>query len=347
MKRILIATAVVICLFLVIAGVVVHRWASTPYGRLDYRTAVLLKLSELSPHPKDLSEVKVAELREWFEKRRHGRMVSLPKVEDRRIPGPAGEILVRIYYPPNPGPLPVIVYYHGGGWVVGSIGTHDVLTRYLAKTSGAIVVSADYRLAQEHPFPAAVEDTYAALQWVSREASTFGGDPDEVFVAGDSAGGNLAAVVCLKAKDLHGPGIRGQVLLYPATNLSSLDTPSIHHFGKGYFLTKEAMEWLISRYVPEPQERTNPYVSPLLARDLGGLPPALVITAQFDPLRDEGEAYGERLREAGVPAEVVRFPGMIHGFARFVGLLPQAEEALDRVGAWIEGMETAGTGHGA
>ncbi len=334
-KKVLIGLIVVIALTAVVTAIMIDRWATTPYGKLDYQVAVLLKLFAATSHPRSFSETTPAELREWFDTRHRGRLVSLHRVEERIIPAPQGEIPIRIYMPGASGVRPVIVYYHGGGWVVGNIDTHDNITRYLAKASGDIVVSVDYRLAPEHPFPAALEDAYTALRWVSRNAGSFGGDPARLSVAGDSAGGNLAAAVCLKARDLHGPRIRCQALLYPATNLFSLDTESHHHFAEGFFLTREAMEWFISLYVPNREERANPYVSPLLARNLANLPPAIVITAQFDPLRDEGEAYAEKLRQAGVPVKQIRYDGMIHGFAQFIGILKPAGGALDQVAACV------------
>ena len=255
MKKMLIGLGVVIALTAAVTAILVDRWATTPYGKLNYKVAVLLKLFDATSHPTSLSEVDPGELREWFEARHRGRRVSLHRVEDKIVPAPQGEIPIRIYIPGTAVGRPVIVYYHGGGWVVGSIETHDNITRYLAKASGDIVVSVGYRLAPEHPFPAAVEDAYTALQWVSRNAGSFGGDPAKLSVAGDSAGGNVAAAVCLKTRDLEGPRIRCQALLYPATNLVSLDTESYHDFATGFFLTREAMEWFVSLYVPKRQRQ--------------------------------------------------------------------------------------------
>jgi acetyl esterase len=315
--------------------VLVHQWANTPYGKLDYKTAVLLKYIEASVGERNLSEVSPEELREWYDQRSRKGGVSLPKVEDRSIPGPQGQIPIRIYTAEGSGRGPAIVYFHGGGWVVGSIDTHDNVARHLAKSSRGVVVSVDYRLAPEHPFPAAQEDAFAAVEWVAEQAEHLGADPGRIIVAGDSAGGNLAAVVSLRSRDRNGPEIRYQALIYPATNLVSFDTVSHENFATGFFLTREGMEWFRSLYLPRPQDRKDPYASPLLAEDHSRLPPALIITAQFDPLRDEGEAYAEKLREAGVPVELVRYDGMIHGFVSFVGILDQAEDALDRIAAKV------------
>jgi acetyl esterase len=335
MKKLLLGSCAGAVLAVLIAGFLVNRWASTPHGRLDLRTAVLLKVVEATAGKRDLSATAPSELRAWYNDRFPKRRVVLESVEDLKIPGPGGQIPIRIYAAEGSGARPVIVYYHGGGWVVGNLETHGNVAGYLAKASGGIVVSVDYRLAPEHPFPAAVEDAYAALEWASGNAARLGGDPGRIAVAGDSAGGNLAAVVSLKSRDANGPKIRCQALIYPVTNLVSFDTGSHRDFAEGFFLTKEAMEWFRSHYLPDPQDRENPYASPLLARDHANLPPAVVITAQFDPLRDEGEAYAAKLAQGDVPVERIRYDGMIHGFVSFLGLLDEAEDALDRIAARI------------
>jgi len=235
------------------------------------------------------------------------------KVEDRLIPGPAGQIPVRIYTPQGRGPFPVLVFFHGGGWVLCSIETEDELCRALTNAAGCIVVSVDYRLAPEHKFPAAMDDCYAATKWVAENANVIGGDPTRVAVGGDSAGGNLAAVVTLMARDRGTPPLVYQLLVYPVTN-SAFNTPSYRENAEGYFLTRDAMVWHWDLYLQSEADGQNPYASPLRAEDLSGIPPALVITAEFDPLRDEGEAYAARLREAGVSVVCTRYNGMIHGF---------------------------------
>jgi len=212
--------------------------------------------------------------------------------------------------------------------VVGSIETHDNVCRKLANLAGAIVVSVGYRLAPENKFPAGLEDVYAALQWISTEASALGGDTGRLAVAGDSAGGNLAAAVCLVTRDRGGPRIRFQALAYPAVDASNLDRESYHLNGKGYYLTRQVIAQVIPLYINRPDDVYDPYVSPLLAGDVSGLPPGLVITAQFDPLMSEGEAYAARLSDSGVPCKLHRYNGMIHGFLSFTGLLPQAGQAI-------------------
>lgn len=294
---------------------------------LDPLARLLLDQIAASSVP-SIEGLPVAQARAAFEAMSRAReaKLSLARVEDRRIPGPAGEIPVRIYTPEGEAPLPVLVFFHGGGWVIGSLDSHDALCRTLARAVPALVISVDYRLAPEHPFPAAVEDSHAALRWAFDNAAALGGDPARLAVGGDSAGGNLAAVVALLARDRGGPALAHQLLVYPATDLRG-DTVSMRENGEGYFLTHGVMVWFSNHYLTSAQ-KLLPHASPLLAPDLRGLPPATVITAEFDPLRDEGEAYAARLREAGVAVEATRYDGMIHGFFT-IPLFPQAGEAIE------------------
>lgn len=254
------------------------------------------------------------------------------KIEDRAI-GTAGHSLpVRIYTPEGQAPFAGLVYFHGGGWVIGSIATHDGLCRSIANAAGCVVVSVDYRLAPEHPFPAATEDAYAATQWVSNHADALGMDPARIAVGGDSAGGNLAAVTSLMARDRAGPKLALQVLLYPIADYD-LNTSSYRDFAEGHLLTRDAMAWFFKHYVPAEAHLEHPYLSPLRAPSHQGLPPALVITAECDPLCDEGNAYAKRLERAGVPVKWSCYPGMIHGFIRRHKLLPAGRQALDEIAA--------------
>ena len=234
-------------------------------------------------------------------------------VENRVISGPEGEIPLRIYTPAGDGPFPLLVFFHGGGWVVCNLDTHDDVCRNLANGAGCIVVSVDYRLAPEHKFPAAPEDCYAATQWVAQNAARLNGDTSRIAVGGDSAGGNLTAAVTLMARDQNGPSLIFQLLIYPVTDATG-SSPSMLENAEGYGLTREDMIWFTNHYLNNEEEQKNPLASPLLAPDLRDLPPALIISAEYDPLRDEGEIYGQRLKEAGVPVTLTRYNGMIHGF---------------------------------
>ena len=256
-----------------------------------------------------------------------GPKVEVARVEDRRVPGPAGDIPVRVYTPEGHGPFPGLVYLHGGGWVIGDLESHDNVCRTLARDVPCVVVSVDYRLAPEHRFPCAPEDCWAAAKHVAGHARDFGIDPVRLAVGGDSAGGNLSAVVTLLARDRGGPRLAFQVLVYPVTD-AAMDTPSYRENADGYLLTRDGMAWFWNHYAPGAAEREDPRASPLLARDLRGLPPALVITAEYDPLRDEGEAYARRLREAGVPVTLTRYDGVIHGFFGMSGAIEQGRAAM-------------------
>jgi acetyl esterase len=249
------------------------------------------------------------------------------KVEDRTIPGPAGDVPVRIYWPSDATGLPVVVFFHGGGWVICDLDTHDETARRLATDVGAIVVSVDYRLAPEHKIPAAADDCNAAAAWTPVHAADLGGDAGRLAVAGDSAGGNLAAVVALMAKDRGGPALRFQLLVYPVTGTPWDDRDSFVENAEGYMLTTKAMVWFTEQYVRDRADAEHPYFAPTRAKDLSGLPPALVITAEYDPLRDEGEAYGRMLRDAGVPTTVTRYDGVIHGFFGMDLVIPRARDA--------------------
>ena len=256
-----------------------------------------------------------------------GEPAEVGRVEDRKLPGPAGEVPVRIYSPPGRGPFGVLVYFHGGGWVIGNIGTHDSLCRDLTKQAGIVTISVDYRLAPEHKFPAGPEDCYAVTKWVSGNAALLSVDASKIAVGGDSAGGNLAAVVTLMARDRGGPKIAYQALIYPATDAAN-STPSQKEFSKdGYVLSKADMEWFYGHYL-KAADADNPYASPALAKDLKGLPPALVLTAAYDPLRDEGEAYAEALRKAGVPVKASRYEGVCHGFVSMAAALDAGKRAV-------------------
>lgn len=247
---------------------------------------------------------------------------------DRTIPGPHGDIPVRVYTPEGDGPFPCLVYFHGGGWVIGDLEMTNAICRTLAARSKSVVVSVHYRLAPEHKYPVPLDDCYAATTWVAENGAEIGVDSGRIAVGGDSAGGNLAAAVCLRARDEAGPALAMQLLVYPVTN-HDFTTGSYGSNGENYLLTKDMMQWFWDHYLAEESDGKNPYASPLLAEDLSGLPPATVFTAEFDPLRDEGEAYADRLTEAGVAVTRKRFDGQIHAFFTMLLVFEQASTAAD------------------
>jgi acetyl esterase len=255
-----------------------------------------------------------------------GTLLPVARVESITLPGPAGPLAGRVYVPEGD-VRGLVVYYHGGGWVVGDLDTHEAPCRFLAREAGVAVLSIDYRLAPEHRFPAAVDDALAAFRWACVESRRFGVASDRVAVAGDSAGGNLAAVVSILAKREGGPRPRAQLLVYPVTDLSKKH-PSYRTFSVGFFLAERDMDWYRAQYLPDDAAALDPRASPLLAPDLHGLPPAIVLTAGFDVLRDEGEAYAQRLADAGVTVTHRRVPGQIHGFGNATGISRSAREAM-------------------
>lgn len=253
-------------------------------------------------------------------------------VTDDKADGPSGPVPLRVYTPVGAeleaGVLrPLVVYLHGGGFTIGSPQSHDVVCRQLADGAGAVVVSADYRLAPEHPYPAALDDAYAATVWAAAEAGRLGVDPARLAVAGDSAGGNLAAAIALRARDTGGPAIAFQLLVYPCLDPAG-SYPSMAENAEGYLLTRDTMAWFWANYLGATADPADPYVSPLAAPDLAGLPPALVITAEFDPLRDEGEAYAARLASAGVPVTASCYGGLVHTFWGMAAMWPKAGDAM-------------------
>ena len=249
------------------------------------------------------------------------------RVEDMEVFGPDGPIPVRLYYPSDEPDLPVLVWYHGGGWVIGSVENDDPTARRLCAGAGAIVISVDYRLAPEHPYPAAVDDAYAAAVWAWQNAARYGGDQTRIAVGGVSAGANLAAAVTLLSRDRGGPTFRHQLLVVPVTD-HRMQTPSYTENAEGYILSKPLMAWFYDHYAPAGVDRAQPSISPLLAKSHAGLPPADIHVAEFDPLRDEGEAYAAALQAAGVPVTLTRHAGQIHTFFTAAHLFPRGLETV-------------------
>jgi acetyl esterase len=248
------------------------------------------------------------------------------EITNLTVSGPGGDLPLRLYRPSAHRSLPVLVYFFGGGWVLGSIDTADGVCRSLANATGALVVVPGYRLAPEHPFPAAIDDCYAAVRWVAEHAAEIGADPARLAVGGDSAGGNLAAAVALRARD-GGPALAGQLLVYPNTDQLA-DDESTRANDDPFLFNRRSVGWYRQHYLANPDDTANPLASPLRADSLAALPPALVITAQYDPLRDQGEAYARRLAEAGVQVELSRYEGMAHGFFTMSGSVDASRTAL-------------------
>lgn len=300
---------------------------------LHPQAEVLFQMMAAMP-PLDLVNLRAADVRGFFNQPNpvvDATAEPVDRVENRTVPGPGGGIPVRVYVPKDSagqGPLPITVYFHGGGWVIGTLEMYDATCTQIANRAGCIVVSVDYRLAPETPFPGAVDDAVAATRWVHQHAASLGGDPARMAVAGDSAGGNLCAVVAqqLRGSDLS---LCHQVLIYPITNLRCDSASYAENGPKNYLLSDALMHWFRDQYLPDASAIEDPRASPLLAPDLAGLPPATVVTAEFDPLRDEGEAYGQALAAAGVPVTVRRWDGQMHGFAAMLGMLDAASEALN------------------
>jgi acetyl esterase len=277
----------------------------------------------------------LAELRQTRERIGGGQAQPVGAVEDRWIDSAGRQMRVRLYAPQGAqAGLPLLVLFHGGGFVFGTIeGNYDHVSRVLCARAHCRVVSVEYRLAPEDKFPAATDDALAALRWAALHAAQLGADADKLFVIGGSAGGNLAAVTALRARDEHGPRLRGQVLYYPVTDFPEPPTASAREFAQGYYLTHADMHWFWEQYLQDPAQASNPCATPLRAPNLRGLPPALVITAEYDPLRDEGEHYAQRLRDDGVDVTLSRYEGMVHGFLAFP--TPLAAQALDQAAEWI------------
>jgi len=303
-------------------------------SKLARSASVVLDMMESAGRP-PLEQLTIAEARMSREGMiaMAGQPEPVARVEDRVIPGSGGAPLtVRIYTPEGGSdPKPAFVYFHGGGWVLGDLDTHDNNCRALARRAGAVGIAVDYRLSPEAKFPAAIDDCYAATKWVAANAAKFGVDPNRITVTGDSAGGNMATVVAMKCRDEGGPKLAFQALIYPVTDSKNTNTASRREFADSHFLTAAAMDWFMDKYFSKPEDAAHPHASPLLAENLKGLPPALIITAECDPLRDEGEAYAHRLREAGVPVTYLCYRGMIHAFFSMLGAIPESQQAVDQV----------------
>lgn len=278
--------------------------------------------------------------------------VPVGTVHELRIPGPQSEIPVRMYVPQGPGPHPLLMFFHGSGFVLLDLDTHDDICRRLCAGASCVVASVDYRLAPEHKFPAAPDDCLAATRWLAAHATEFHADPKRIVVAGDSAGGCLAAVTALRIRDEGGPSLCGQLLFYPVTDYPSRPGNSYRAFGAGYGLTSQGMLWFWRQYLPDLSLAGQPLASPLRMREARGLPSACVLVAEYDVLHDEGMAYAQALRDAGVPALARSYAGMNHGFLKYAGVLEEADAAVADACRWLLSVvsdaqpERAGAEHG-
>ncbi len=286
-----------------------------------------------------LETLDVATARRLFEARPRPPAPELGRVEDRRIEGPGGPLRLRIYTPADgAAPRPLLVYFHGSGFVLCSLDTHDGICRNLCAGSGFVVVSVDYRLAPDAKFPAGLDDCLCATRWAEGAAAELGTVEGWLVIGGDSAGGNLAAAVALRCRDEGGPALAGQLLVYPVTDHDGAAYPSVAENAEGYGLTAAGMRWFWDHYLSVPADGTNPLASPMRAPDLSRLPPALVLTAQYDVLRDEGEAYAARLAAAGVPTRVTRFDGVNHGFFALTRWVARADLAMAEAVDWLRAL---------
>ena len=295
---------------------------------LDPQTAAFLKQAADAGAP-PIGSLSVVETREMLKTLfiPPGPPEPVKKVEDRVIEANGTRLAIRIYTPEASRALPILIFYHGGGWVIGNIETHDAPCRALTNGAGCIVISVDYRLAPEHKFPTPAEDCYAAAVWIAGHAAEIGGDARRIAVGGDSAGGNLSAAVAQMARDRKGPAIAFQLLIYPVTAYAA-DTVSSKTNAEGYLLTKGAMDWFWGHYLLSASDGAKAYASPLRATSFGKLPPAFVITAEFDPLRDEGADYAEKMRQAGVAVKHSDYKGAIHGFFSLGHIIDQGKTVM-------------------
>jgi acetyl esterase len=301
---------------------------------VDPQIQALLDMGAGVPATNTLS---VAQARAQYEGRTRlmAQPAAVDAVKERVLQGPGGDLRLRIYRPPGDGPFPLLAFFHGSGFVLCSLNTHDGMCRNLCGGAGCVVVSVDYRLAPEHKYPAGLDDCVFATRWIADHAGELEGDAQRLVVGGDSAGGNLAAAAALRLRDQGGPRLVGQLLIYPVTDYHTPGTASYRENAEGYGLTYDTMVWFWDHYLADAAQAADPYVSPLRASDLAKLPPALVQTAEYDPLRDEGDAYAAKLRAAGTQAKLSRWDGMNHGFLFWVGRVDKAGEAMGECCAWL------------
>lgn len=336
MKKSIKIISVILIIIVIFFGV--RSLFKTSVARLDTYLSINLRLNKIF-NPRSIDNKSIKEIREnlntestrWSKK-----PIAFSNIKNLIILENSKKIPVRIYTPSSISKLPIVIYSHGGFWIGGNLNTHDAICRKLSKSSKAIVISVDYHLAPENPFPIAVEDIYDVLNWTYKNAESINGDKKHIAVAGDSAGANLSTVVSLMVKDKNGPPITCQVLVYPSTNIFALNSNSWSQFANTVNLSTKDMEKYISLYVPKKEERKTPYASPLLRKDLSKLPDTLIITAEVDPLRDEGESYGNKLKKAGNNVTITRYKGVCHGFITMDKITNKADEAINQISLYLQ-----------
>lgn len=338
MKRKISLILIIISMLIVTCFYFIRNLTETGNGKINSYTAVNLQLDKLI-NPMYLKGKSIKEIRQYLNNQSvkwSKAPILFKNIKNLTITAGSDKIPVRIYTPDTKGKLPVIIYSHGGFWIGGNLDTCDNICRKLSLYAKAIVISVDYRLAPENPFPAGLNDIYNVLEWTYKNSQSINGDKNHIAVAGDSAGGNLSAAVSLITRDKNGPHITCIVLIYPSTDISKLNTKSWSYFGNKFNVSTEDMQKYISLYVPQKEHRKLPYASPLLAENLKNLPAALVITAEIDPLRDEGEAYAEKLKEAGNKVNFIRYEGVTHGFINMDKITNKADEAINSISLYLQ-----------
>lgn len=316
----------------------VKNFTQTKYGRLNTYTALNLMLDRFL-NPKLSKEQSIEEIRQNLN--RDSSKLSKPPIPFSNIKNTfvqtnSQKIPIRIYTPEDGNSFPIIIYSHGGFWIAGNLDSHDSVCRKLSKNTNAVVISVDYSLAPEKPFPSGLNDVYTVLQWTYTNAENINGDKNRIAIAGDSAGANLSSAVSLISRNKNGLKITCQVLIYPSTNIYKLNSESWSYFANDFNISTEEMEKYISLYIPEKEDRKTPYASPLLADEFNGLPDTFVITAEIDPLRDEGEAYANKLSESGIQTKVIRINGVPHGFITMDKVTKKADEVLTQISSYLK-----------
>ncbi|BAH05481.1 alpha/beta hydrolase [Clostridium kluyveri] len=325
-------------IFIIISYLIVKSWTTTNYGKLHIRIAIMLKIKKYI-NPNSINNKSINDIRNIIDKdftRWNTEPIYFSNIKNLSIPTSSIQIPVRIYTPQVASKLPVIIYSHGGSWIGGSLNTHDNICRKLSQNTNAIVISVDYRLAPENPFPAGLNDVYTVLQWTYKNAESINGNSAHIALVGDSSGANLSAAASLMERDKNGSHIACQVLVYPSTNIFELNSKSWSYFANDFNLSMTDMQKYISLYVPKKEDRINSYASPLLAKNFKGLPDTLIITAEFDPLRDEGETYAEKLKEAGVKVAVTRYKSVTHGFLLMNQITSESDKALNQISSYLQ-----------